>query len=58
MMEKTGVIGSVPTGSIDIENIGLTPKEKVVARNMGISEDAYLKNKKRIIEIRNKPDED
>lgn len=46
--EGLGVIGSVPSTTPEIEQMSLTPQQKQVAKKMGISEDAYLKNVKEI----------
>lgn len=54
----TASIGSMPTSSIDPDTIALTPKEKAVAKQMGVTEEKYLENKKRIIQLRNSSDEE
>jgi len=46
--ELTGVIGSIPSGSVQTDTMTLTAREKEVARKMGVSEEAYLKSKKDI----------
>lgn len=46
-----GTIGSVEGGSVPIEQMTLSPKEREVAKKMGIAEDVYLKNKKALAQI-------
>lgn len=48
----TGSIGSLASGDLPIDQIGLTGKEKEVAAKMGVSEEDYLKNKKEIVASR------
>lgn len=48
----TGVIGSVPGGSVPIDEVTLTPAEMRAADNMGVPHDVYLKNKKDILTYR------
>lgn len=51
----TGIIGSIPSGSISENEINLTPKEKQVAQGMGVSEENYLKRKIEILKRQNEP---
>lgn len=50
--EQTGIIGSIAGGSVPIDQITLTPKEKQIAASMGITEEKYLEQKKKIAEMR------
>jgi len=50
--ESAGIIGSMPSGSVDTSEVGLSAKEKEVARKMNISEEQFLENKKKIM-VRN-----
>lgn len=45
--DQTGMIGSMAAGSIPIDQITLSPAEKKAAGNMGVSEEDYLKYKKK-----------
>lgn len=42
----TGIMGSIPGGSLPASDIALSPLEKATAKKMGVSEENYLKNKK------------
>lgn len=46
--EATGLIGAMPSGSAESEEITLTEPEKKIAERLGLKEDDYLKNKKEI----------
>jgi hypothetical protein len=48
-----GMISSMPGGSVPIESVTLTPKEREVAKKQGISEEDYLKSKKEILQYKN-----
>lgn len=47
-----GSIGSVPSGSVPLDQITLTPQERKAAQNMHISDEDYLKSKKEIAATR------
>jgi hypothetical protein len=47
---QTGMIGSMPAGTIPIDQVQLSQVEKNAASRMGISEEDYLKYKKKKIE--------
>jgi hypothetical protein len=48
--ESAGIIGSMPSGSVNPDKVTLTLQEKEAARKMRISEEKYLENKKKILE--------
>lgn len=47
-----GVMGSMPSGSVAVDTVTLSPEEKKTAAKMGVSEDKYLENKKQILALR------
>lgn len=52
--EGTGIIGTMPSGSTTTQQTGLSAKEKEIARKMGVTEEKYLENKKKILERNSK----
>lgn len=48
-----GVMGSMPGGSVPIDQVTLSQAEKSAAAKMGVSEEDYLKNKKEVLTLRN-----
>jgi hypothetical protein len=50
--DQVGVVGGVPSSSVNVDNVALTPQERTAARRMNISEEDYLKNKKEILQNR------
>ncbi len=52
--EQVGAIGSMPSSSASAESTTLTPQERKVAANMGVSDEDYLKQKKEINDVRNR----
>lgn len=46
---ESGAIGSMASGSVEVDNVTLTQAEKLTAKKMGIDEKTYLENKKQII---------
>lgn len=47
-----GMIGGMPSGSVPIDQVVLTPDEKKAADRMGISHEDYLKSKKEMLAAR------
>lgn len=50
---QRGIVGSFSSSSIEPDNMSLTPKEKEIARKMGIAEDKFLARKKEIASRQN-----
>lgn len=48
--QNAGIIGSIPSSSIEESSIALSAKEKDIAAKQGVSEEKYLENKKAILE--------
>ena len=51
--DGTGIIGSMPSGSVNIDQVTLTAKEKEIARRMNVPEEKYLENKKKKLKEQN-----
>lgn len=49
---EQGMIGSISGGSVPIDQVTLTQKEKEIALKQGVSEENYLKQKKEILQYR------
>ncbi len=47
--ESAGIIGSLPSGSVNPSDVKLTNVEKEIARKQQITEEQYLENKKAIL---------
>lgn len=47
--ESMGIIGSIPSSSLETSDVTLSNKERDIAKKQGISEEKYLENKKEIL---------